>query len=127
MSKVRKEKVHPIGRIKGPTNLIKEEEDSSQTRVLEVRPRTSPKTTTRKLIIRTRYPRILHHQKGEIYLTILLQVLNNENLSNYRNAKDHTTLSIVQTGREIPTTYTLYKKKKQLWMWPTRCTGSMQH
>ena len=112
MNKERKEKVYQVGRLKRLVNLIKGEEDSSQTRVLEVSPKTSPKTTTRKLILRARYPRILQHQREGIYLTILLEILNNANLLNVGNSKDHTTPSTIQTRREISATYTLYRKKK---------------
>ena len=79
MSKARKEKVYQIGRLKILVNLIKGEEDSSQTKVLGVRPRNYPKTTTRKLILETRYRKILHQQKTGIYLTILLGILKKEN------------------------------------------------
>ena len=111
MNKERKEKVYQVGRLKRLVNLIKGEDDSNQTRVLEVKPETSPKKTTRKLSLRIRYLKILHHQKGEIYLTILLQVLNNENLSNYRNAKYHTTPCTIRIRKEIPVIYTLYKRR----------------
>ena len=63
MSKERKEKVYKIGRLKRLVNLIKGEEDSSQIRFLEVRPRTSPKTTTRKLILKIKYLIIMQHQR----------------------------------------------------------------
>ena len=127
MNKARKDKVYQVGRLKILVNLIKKEEDSNQTRVLEVIPRTSPKSTTRKLILNTRYLRILHHQKAGIYLTVLLEILNKENLSNPGSAKDHTMLSTAQTERKIPPTYTLFKKQKQLGMWPMIYIGSMQH
>ena len=52
MSKARKEKVYPIGRLKILLNLIKGEEDSSQTRVLGVSLKNSPKTTNKNLILR---------------------------------------------------------------------------
>ena len=126
MSKARKDKVFSIGRLKIQFILIKREEGSSQTKYLGVSHITSPKTTIRKLILRTKYPRILQHQRGGIYLTILLEILNNGNLSNDGNAKDHTTPSIVWTEMETSATYTLSRKKKKLEMWPKGCIGSMQ-
>ena len=123
MSKERKEKVCPIGRLKIQVILINWEEGSSQTKILGVSHKTSPKTTIKKLILRTKYPKILQHQREGIYLTILLEILNNGNLSNAGNAKDHTMPNTVQTRRETSTTYTLSRKKKQLEMWPTRCIG----
>ena len=64
------------------------------------------------MILRIDYPIIPQHQRAEIYLTILLEILNNGNLSNAGNVKDHTMPKTVQTRREIPETHTLYRKKK---------------
>ena len=123
MSKARKDKVCPIGRLKVQLILIKREEGSIQTKFLGVSHRNSPKTTIKKLILRTKYPRILQHQRAWIYLTILLEILNSGNLSNAGNAKDHTMPSTVRTGRETSTTYTQCRKTKQFEMWPKRCIG----
>ena len=64
MNRETKGKLYLIERLKRQVNLIRREEDSSQTRFLGVSIRNSPKTTIKKLILRIKTPQNIAASKG---------------------------------------------------------------
>ena len=75
-----KEKVYLTGRVKELINLNKEEKVLSPTKNLETILKTILRILTKEHTLKVKCNIILQHQRTKTYLTIILKIMNKENL-----------------------------------------------
>ena len=75
-----KEKVYLIGRLKEQIILNKEEEALSPTEISEIIPEIILRIIIKEHILKVIHNKILQQQRREIYLIIMVKIMNKENL-----------------------------------------------